>query len=398
MSYTEAEIPVDTGFWGKGGDFTDNKVDLQKVVKKKKQRKLIFKMAVFLLIVLIIVLVVINWKSIIAPFRDAALHVGEGGFPVELPGSASYVMDSLGTNFYLLTDTYVYTFNADGAQIVGIQHGFRDPSVTSGEKRLLVFDKNGKGFKVYSRSAEVYSKTLDDSIVFAKMGKNDHSAVVTTSTRYSNYLCVFNDDGKQVFRYASPTEKIMQVCFSDDENLVYFSVIGEKDGELESSILCFDINKEQDALWRVKLGNMLTYSLEYCTDGIYCVTEQGAFLLNASSGQITAQNSFSQSVIGISETSGARVVSFRDTAFNGQTFVCYNNSLVAVNSRSFSNVSAFDFSEGILYILLGNKLCAYSDDLKTEKVYELEEDYSDIEIMGNYAYLLGYNTVQRIEL
>lgn len=354
--------------------------------------------AVAVLIITAVVLVAVNWEKIIAPFRDAAINTGEGGFPISLPGSASYVLDSLGTNFYLLTDTYIYTYNADGAQIAGIQHGFQNPSVTSGEKRALVFDKNGKGFKVYSRTAEVFSKTLDDTIVFAKMGKNDHSAVVTTASRYSNYLCVFNDEGKQVFRYASPTEKIMQVCFSDNENFVYISVVGEKDGELESAVLCFDITKEQNAVWREYIGNALTYSLEYCGDGIYGTTEQGMFLLNSSSGKMTAQSSFSQSVSGICKTDGTRVVFFRDTAFNGDTAVAYDSRLASANTKSFDSVSSFDISKGILYVLSKNKLYAYSDMLKSERVYELDDDYSSVKIIGGYAYFLGYNSVQRIAL
>lgn len=347
---------------------------------------------------LIIIFAAINWRKIIEPFRDAALSVGKGGFPITLPGSASYVMDSLGENFYLLTDTYFYTFNGEGAQIADVQHGFQNPSVTSGEKRALVYDKNGKGFKVYSRSAEVCSGTLEDTIVFAKMGKKEHSAVITTAARYFNYLYVFNDEGKQVFRYASPTEKIMQACFSDDENFVYISAVGEKNGELESEILCFDITKEQDAVWSAAIGNVLPYSLEYCGDGIYCVTEKGAILLDVSSGQRLKENSFSENVTGISETDGARFVFFRDTALNGQTAVVYDSDLVSKNTKSFDNISSYDISGGVLYVLWRNKLYAYSNLLSEERVYPLDDDYSDVKIIGSYAYLLGYNTVRRIAL
>ncbi len=340
----------------------------------------------------------VNWEKIIAPFHDIAIKSEKGGFPLELPGSTSYIMDSLGDNFYLLTDTYVYTFTAEGGQIVDIQHGFRNPGVVSGEKRLLVFDKNGKGFKVYSRNEEVYSKTLEDTVVFAAMGKVDHSAVVTTATRYSNYLYVFNDDGKQVFRYASPTERIMQVCFSDDENYVYLTVVGEKNGEFITEVMCFDITKEQDAIWRQTVGNVLPYSLEYCSDGIYGVTENGMFLLDAKSGNVKAQNTFSQTVVGIGKTNGERIVFFHDAAFNGQTAVAYNDDLTEKNRKSFSEVSSFDVNGGVLYALSGNKLTACSNSLQDEKVYDLDDDYSKVKIIGNYAYLLGYNRVQRVSL
>ncbi len=382
--------------------FTENndnkKVDLKEVIKKKKQKTFIIRTIVVAVVAVAIVLVVVNWEKIIAPFHDIAVNAGKGGFPVELPGSTSYVMDSLGDNFYLLTDTYVYTFTDEGGQIASIQHGFREPSVVSGDKRLLVFDKNGKGFKVYSRNEEVYSKTLDDTIVFAAIGKNERSAVVTTASRYSNYLCVFNDEGKQIFRYASPTERIMQVCFSDDENYVYLTVVGEKNGEFITEVMCFDITKEQDALWRQSIGNVLPYSLECCPDGIYGVTENGLFLLNASDGTVKAQNTFSKAVMGIGKTKGERIIFFRDTAVNGQTAVVYNDDLSAKNSKSFSELSSFDVNGGVLYVLSGNKLTAYSNSLQNEKVYDLDDDYSKVKIIGDHAYLLGYNRVQRISL
>ena len=49
-------------------------------------------------------------------------------------------------------------------------------------------------------------------------------------------------------------------------------------------------------------------------------------------------------------------------------------------------------------MLSGNKLYAYSNSLNEEKAYTLDDDYSDVKIIGRCAYLLGYNTVGRIEL
>lgn len=376
----------------------DDRDDINKFRRKTRRRSFRLRTAVFLLIVLIVILAVVNMNKIIAPLKDAALDVGSGGFPVDLPGSTGYVMEELGDNFYLLTDTYLYTYNSDGATIANIQHGFQNPVSVSNDKRVMVYDRNGKGIKLFSRSAEVYSITLDDTIVLGSIGNDERCAVVTTSSRYSNYLYVFNGEGKQIFRWSSPEDKVMQVCFSNNDESIFVSAIGEEGGELKLSVLRFDLNNSESYIWKTDIGNSVTYSVEYCPDGIYVVTEGGNLLLNSESGEIIARTDFSKSVYGIPETDGLRAVIFYDSGFNGETVVAYDETLTAAYALTPDSITAFDVDSGRLYLLSGSKLLAYDSSLQEIKEYELDDVYADVIIIGGNAFLLGYNTVQRVEL
>lgn len=373
----------------------DDRNDINKFRKKTKRRSLYLKLGVALLVVLVVILIAANWDRLISPFKDAALEVGSGGFPVALPGSTEYVMDELGENFYLMTDTYLYTYNSDGANIASIQHGFQNPVSDSNSRRVMIYDRNGKGFKFYSRAAEVYSNVLDDTIVFGSIGSGERCAVVTTSSRYSNYLYVFNGEGRQIFRWASPENKIMQVCFSEGDGSIFVSVIGEKGGELRLSVMRFDLDNAESAIWTTETGSSVTYSLQCTPEGIYVVTEDGALLLDSESGEIKARNSFTKSVYGIPETDGLRAVIFNDSGFNGETVVAYNEELTAEFSLTPDRITAFDVSGGRLYLLTGNRLKVYDSSLMGIKEYELDDVYADLIVIGSDAYLLGYNSVQR---
>ncbi len=366
--------------------------------RKKSKRNSGFRVVVLILIVVIIIILAVNWERLLAPFKDAALDVGQGGFPVTLPGSTEYVLGELGDNFYLLTDTYLYTYNSDGADIASSQHGFQDPVSLSNKKRVMVYDKNGKDFRFYSKSAELYRGTVDDSIVFAGIGNDDRCAVVTTSTRYSNYLYVFNGEGKRIFRWASPDTKIMQVCFSANDKSIFVTTLGEKGGELLLSLLRFDLDKADDHVWKTSLGSGITYALQCCPDGVYVVSEDGSFLCDKDTGEITASRGFTKTVFGIPETDGLRAVLFRDSGSNGQTVAAYNAELEVVHALSPDSVEAFDVSEGRLYLLTGMTLTVYDDSFERINSYELDDTYSDVRIIAGNAYLLGYNTVQRLEL
>lgn len=373
----------------------DDRNDINKFRKKTKRRSLYLKLGVALLVVLVVILIAANWERLISPFKDAALEVGSGGFPVALPGSTEYVMDELGENFYLMTDTYLYTYNSDGANIASIQHGFQNPVSDSNSRRVMIYDRNGKGFKFYSRAAEVYSNVLDDTIVFGSIGSGERCAVVTTSSRYSNYLYVFNGEGRQIFRWASPENKIMQVCFSEGDGSIFVSVIGEKGGELRLSVMRFDLDNAESAIWATETGSSVTYSLQYTPEGIYVVTEDGALLLDSENGEIKARNGFTKSVYGIPETDGLRAVIFNDSGFNGETVVAYNEELTAEFSLTPDRITAFDVSGGRLYLLTGNRLKVYDSSLMGIKEYELDDVYADLIVIGSDAYLLGYNSVQR---
>ncbi len=376
----------------------EDRNNINKFRKKKKQRRFMLNFAVVLLIGLVIILIATNWSSIISPFKDAALEVGTGGFPVDLPGSTGYELEAMGDNFCLLTDTYLYTYNSDGANIAGIQHGFQNPAMSVNQKRALVYDRNGKSFKFYSRSEQIYSNTLGDSIVFAEVGSSDRSAVVTTSTRYANYLYVFNSEGKQIFRWASPENKIMQVCFSDDDNSIFVSVIGERGGDLRLSILRFDLDNSEDMIWQTDIGSDITFSLEYCRDGLYVVSGGGNMLLDKNSGEITAQSHFTKTVSGIPDSDGMRAVVFHDTATNLQVVTVYNDALEAGESLPPEKMTSFMISGGKLYVMSGNFLYVYNSALEQTAEYELDDVYSDFKVIGSSAYLLGYNTVQKLAL
>ena len=101
----------------------DKKNDIGRFRRKREAKRFGVRLLIIVAALLVIMVIAANWGTIIAPLKDAALDVGEGGFPVDLPGSTDYVLEELGENFCLLTDTYFYTYNSDGAMIMNEQHG-----------------------------------------------------------------------------------------------------------------------------------------------------------------------------------------------------------------------------------------------------------------------------------
>ncbi len=372
--------------------------NINKFRQKRAKKKLIWGLAVLLLIVLVVVLIVVNWSKIIEPFKDAALDVGEGGFPVELPGSAGYTLDNLGENFYLLTDTYIYTYNADGAQITNVQHGFQDPVSRANDKRVVVYDKNGKEFKLFSRTGEVYSNSVEDTIVFSDIGNDERCAVVTTSTRYSNYLYVFNGEGKQIFRWASPDYKIMQVEFSDNDKSIYVTALGAKGGDLQLYLFRFDLDNAESHIWQTFIGSSISYSVEFVDGYISVVTGNGCYRINSTDGTLMSSVAVNKSISDIPQADTLLSVVYKDTASNGDVLTVYDSELNQAATLYISGLTRVCEADGKFYVLSGAKIDSYNSALEPLKTYELPDSYSDMIIQSGYAYLLGYNVVERVAL
>ena len=374
----------------------DKRDDINRFRRKRAVRKFWLNLAVFAVIIIIVSVIAANWGNIIAPLKDAALDVGKGGFPVDLPGSTDYVLDELGDNFCLLTDTYFYTYNSEGAMIANVQHGLQNPAMSSNSRRALIYDRNGRDMKFYSRSGEVYTNSTEDTIDFAEIGSGERCAVVTKSSKYTNCLYVFNGEGKQIFRWASPLYLIDRVEFSDNDNSIFASVCGAKNGELEYYVMRFDLDNDEGSIWQTYVGSHMVFSMEYSPKGIFVVTAGGAKLLDRDSGELTAENSFLKSVSQIPR-GDIRAVLLEDSG-GGEVLTVYGDDMEPAAALSLRGVTRVRTYGGSLYVLADRTLIEYDSSLNEKKRLELDDDYSDMIIIGGSAYLLGYNIVQRTEL
>lgn len=375
----------------------DDRNDINKFRKKQSARRFLLRVGILVLLVLAVMLVAVNKDKIFSPLKDAALDVGEGGFPLMLPGSTEYTPHQLGDGFCLLTDTYIYTYNTEGALISGIQHGLQNPELSCSGKRALVYDRTGKDIKLYSRTGELFGTALPDRIDFAQIGSRERCAVVTKSTKYSNCLYVFNDEGKQLFRWASPAQLIDRVVFSPDEKSLFAAVCGSNGGQLEYKILRFDLDNAEGSVWQTHIGEHMIISLQYTDSGIFAVSKGGMTLLSAETGEITAEGSYIRQAEAVPSDGKLFSLLLKDSG-TASVLSVYDKELNASAAVTLEQVSAVKAADGGIYVLTDRELAKYSGSLELVQSYPLTDAYSDMIVFGGAAYLLGYNTVDKLEL
>ena len=290
-------------------------VDLGKVRKKKKQAKHLAQLIAILIIAILVAVVWINADTIFEPLRGIASKIDNKttlkvGFPVELTGSGDYSIMRFGNNFSLLTDTYLYTYDTSGAQLYALKHGYSHPEQTTSEKRIMLFDKSGNNFAVYSKSSLMYQNSVEDKIVYSSIGNDGLAAVVTDSKRYSNVLYVYDDGGNWKYTKKFADENVIQVSMVGDGNHLVVATLSAQHGDIITNFraddtLYFDLKQnalDLDAIYQnynlqgKDAAGKNTISLH---DNVLTITDKGnrkynITLANNYSGNVTLANKSGQ--------------------------------------------------------------------------------------------------------
>ena len=220
--------------------------------------------------------------------------------------------------------------------------------------------------------------------------------MVTKSTKYSNCLYVFNGEGKQVFRWASPAYLIDRVEFSDDDNSIYAAVCGADNGQLQYYVMRFDLDNAEGSIWQTYVGEHMVFSMEHSAGQIFVVNSGGAELIDAVSGEITAQTTFLKDVAQI-PGGDIRTLLLKDSG-GSEVLTVYDDSLEATAAVSLEQATSVCVYGGSIYVLTDRELTRYDSSLNVTGTYELDDVYSDMTMIGSSAYMLCYNTVHRLAL
>lgn len=380
-------------------------VDLGKYRKKKKRSKHLMHLIVILIAVAAFALVWINADKIFEPLRGIASKIDnktsyDVGFPIELAGSGGYSLMKFGNSFSLLTDTYLYAYDTTGAQLYALKHGYSHPEQATSEKRVLLFDKAGTNFAVYSKSSLIYQKSVDDKIVYTSVGDDGIAAVVTESDRYSNILYIYDDGGNWKYTKKFADENVMQVCSVGDGEHIIVSTISSSRGEIMTNFYKFSIKTTDSAIWKQSVSSgSLPCGMYADRDNVIAVCDNTVISVNCRNGELNGSYPYSGQLRHFYIDGSGAVVQYNDISANRNVVVVFNSSAEAV---ALTNVTAsascvYSDQNGI-YVLDGAKLKMFDSQLINETFIPVtDDDYSSFVKIGNSFIMLGYDTVNSYE-
>ena len=98
--------------------------------------------------------------------------LAEGNFPIEVSGGADYQLSLSGNRMTLLSDTYTYYYDTDGALLKRRQHTYTNTVLRNAGGRTLVYEQGGNELSVEDEDQIFYTKTFaKNQILFANISE-----------------------------------------------------------------------------------------------------------------------------------------------------------------------------------------------------------------------------------
>ncbi len=85
----------------------------------------------------------------------------------------------------------VLVYSLGGTRLNGIQSGYARPALAAGKTRFVLYNRSGNELRVESRTQNLYSKTLENSIYLCAMSDTGTLAVATDSADSTARLTVY---------------------------------------------------------------------------------------------------------------------------------------------------------------------------------------------------------------
>jgi hypothetical protein len=370
--------------------------------RQQKKQKTFAGVIVLCVFAIAVLLVYFNWGTITAPFEGIARPnrgSGEVGFPVRLPGSASYNLNQFDTGFMVLTETYIYTYNSDGSSNYEYQHGYGTPKASVSGKRILVYDENGRQFSLFGKNGRIYEKSSDERIVYGKVGENERTAIVYRGASHANVLEIYDGNGEWRYRKRFSDENIMQVDFASSDNDIVVTSIGFRGGDMTAFVRRYDtLSEEEDGIWEAELPkNIMPLSVYVKGGNVFVLCNSAFFVLNSNSGDLIGSYEYRGTLIDFAFLDNAAALLVDDYTAGNLNIISLDETAELIGiTETPTGTLQLELHGRSIVALRSDVLVKYEHDLKEYEELELREEYSRFIYVDNEILLLGYNAVNRL--
>lgn len=385
--------------------------ELRKKRKAKQAKNLLIKVFLVLLITGAAMVAVLTHERWYPYVRDAMTSIpenlssekdsavlAEGRFPIMVEGGMGYQLADMDGSLALLDDSRFHVYSNDGKIMNESQHTFANPILNVCGSNALIYDEGGREFRLESKYKTIYSNTADDIIYLAKLSKSNYAAVVTRSDKFLAMLRVYDGEGDQFFTYYSYDSRIIGITFTQGSNGCIVTTVSAQNGRLMSEMIRFDFN-DTEPQWVSEAVPALALDVHYSSDGgivMICDTMTVCF---DDAGGVKSRYVYDDPIVYYDYSDEITCVLTENTDIRRSELITFTGSdcTSPVVTRAQEDAAKVFADSVCAYILSGSRIDVYTPEgLHTGEVI-LEDEYDNFCKSGKYIYLLGYDSINRID-
>ncbi len=373
--------------------------------KKKKKAKRIRTLIILLVIVAALIPVWIYRDTIFEPLRGIASRIQtttteSAGYPISLTGRSDYTFCSMNDSFALLSDTYLYSYNENGGQNFALQHGYVHPMAVSNSKRVMIYDKGGHDFSLFNKTSEIYKGSIEDEVIVSVfLSNSEHTAVVTSGGRYSNVIYVYDGSGKWLYTQRFIDDNVMQVAFSDDNRYIYVTRVTSDNGDIVTKLSKYDLTGDGTELWSQTISDCVSLALSINSNILTVTGDSEILTYNSDSGELTGNYSYQGTIENFDTSTPQKVFVIDDYTDDGKKLILLNEKCeITASVAVTADVKRIRVGDNTITVMTESDMTQYDYSLESVKKTLLTDSYSDFIKVGGSILLMGYDSLDCIQL
>ena len=381
-----------------------DKNDLIELKNKKKRRKRIINITLFLVLAAAGTAIFFTQELWLPKLRGIGEQyttivndgrLAEGNFPIEINGGSSYQFDCTKECAVVLCDAYVYFYSQEGGLIKRRQHAYTNAVMNVVSDRVLIYESGGSDFSVEDRNGVLYSKTMNENIVFARLSKNGYAAVVTASKNYDCEIEVYDRRGTAIYERKC-TEYVNDISFNDDGSGCVISYIYAENGSMQTSVQEISFT-EENAKWTSPGIDTMGIDVYNCDDGAFVLGEDACGYVD-SKGQISSFYQYDGSLAEGSGNDGKAAVIMNSEDRRKYEMVLFNGGAADPVVLNFESPLIDVSVDGDLaYVMTQDSVLAYDFKGGLRSTAQISDSYTGFVRNGSYIFLKSFNKIDRID-
>ena len=381
-------------------------VDIVILRRRRKRRRQMAKFIAFILLASIIFGLYVKrdvWfpklEGIGSRFQSVKSSGGElsgENFPLNISGGIDYQVGNLNGYLAILSDAYIYIYTEDGELYEERQHAYANAMLQTSGKKALIYESGGNKFRIDNKRKNLYTKKMEQNIIFARISENCNVSVITTSDTYICKITVFDDSGEEIYS-RNCVERVIDLTFNEDGTGCILATSDAADGEIISKIISVSFDSKKDK-WTSDALNTMCLKTYYDRNGILVLGDtKCAYYSNK--GELLTSYDYPSSLIDWDYRDGKIAMLFENEIKRQNYFTTIDSEKREPNQNEFSNSSAncIRISGGQVLILSKEGIIKYDFNGGGEKNISSESAYEKFILIDNYIFLLGYDRIDRIE-
>ena len=319
------------------------------------------------------------------------------GWPQQTGVAELEQMAPLTGSFVELGDEGCVVWSRTGKKLNSIQSGYARPALAAGKTRFVLYNRSGNELRVESRTQNLYTKQLENSIFLCAMSDNGTLAVVTEDQTSMAKLLVYSPSMEQQLSWSMTSNDgtPLRMAFSPDSRKLAAAAVTVSGGQVMTNLYLINL-ASGDPVSLVNQGGVPQWLGWTSASTILAVYDTRAVLYNAGGGERAVYDFAGTELKEVSVDAAGNVALLLASGQVSQA-VTLDKNLNVQFSAAVSAANSIVRAGNLFYLLADNAVECF--DASGTQQWSQNLDTSPQALLANSKDLLLFsgNTVQKLE-